>query len=99
MIENILDNANCKIKDVNKHLHRWKNWQPNTPFAPIFDVPLWIEDLSTWFIEDITKTIEENNPGNYKDTWQSYNLFTWESESIKFLKKNIHRIYLVLACI
>lgn len=94
MIENILDNANCKVKDVNKHLHRWKNWEPNTPFAPIFDVPLWIEDLSTWFIDDITNLIKEKNPGSYKDTWQSYNIFNWESESIKFLKKNIYRIYI-----
>ena len=93
MIENILDNAHCKVKDTHKNLHRWKNWEANTPFAPIFDVPLWIEDLNPWFLKEIVEVIKQKNPGSYRDTWQSYNIFTWEDEPIRFLKASIYRIY------
>lgn len=94
MIENILDNANCKIKNTHKNLHRWKNWEANTPFAPIFDVPLWIEDLNPCFLEKIVKIIKQKNCGSYTDTWKVYNIFTWEDESIRFLKASIYRIYI-----
>ena len=88
MIENILDNAACKLKDTNPNLHRWKSWQPNTPFAPIFDLPLWIEDLNSWFIKDLYQLIIDRDEGNvvgnnevkpyglnYEERWKNYNIF------------------------
>lgn len=88
-----LDNANCKLKNTHPNLHRWKNWEPNTPFAPIFDVPIWVEDLNKIFVRSLIKEIELQNPGSYKDTWRTYNIFDWNSESVRFLKSSIIRVY------
>ena len=45
-IDNILDSAYCKCiyteeEKAYKHLYRWKSWETNTPFAPVYDVPIW----------------------------------------------------------
>lgn len=92
-MNNNLDNANCKVKNTHQNLHRWKNWEPNTPFAPIFDVPIWVEDLNKIFVRSLIKEIEIKNPGSYKDTWRTYNIFDWDSEPVKFLKSSIIRVY------
>ena len=93
MIENILDNANCKIKNTHPNLHRWKNWNPNTPFAPIFDLPLWIEDFDPWFTEELISIIKKNNLGICHDVWKNYNIFQWDCEVIEYLKKIIITVY------
>lgn len=90
---NILDSAACKIKDSHPNLHRWKSWEPNTPFAPVFDLPIWVEDINTYFIKELIKQIEKNNPGSYRDTWRTYNIFDWNNPSIKFLQSSIIRVY------
>ena len=90
---NPLDAAHCKIKDTHSNLHRWKNWEPNTPFAPIFDVPIWVEDLNNFFIKELITQIEIKNPGSYKDTWRTYNIFSWDNPAIKFLQSSITRVY------
>jgi hypothetical protein len=92
-IENILDSAFCKISDGKNNLHRWKNWEPNTPFAPVFDCPIWVEDLNTYFIESLIGDIEKNNPGSYQETWRTYNIFEWQTNSTKSLKDFVTRVY------
>jgi len=93
MIENILDNAHCKVKDTHKNLHRWKNWKPNTPFAPVFDLPLWIEDFDPWFMDELIELIQQNNSGICHDVWKNYNIFEWDDDIIKYLLKIIRSIY------
>lgn len=90
---NILDSANCKLTNTHPNLHRWKSWEPNTPFAPVFDLPIWVEDIDTSFIEDLKIEIEKNNPGSYKDTWRTYNIFKWDNPSVKSLQSHIIRVY------
>ncbi len=90
---NILDSANCKLKDQHPNLHRWKSWEPNTPFAPNFDMPIWVEDVNTYFIKELIKEIERKNPGSYKETWKTYNIFDWDNSAITFLKSSIIRVY------
>ena len=92
-MNSILDNANCKIKNTHSNLHRWKNWQPNTPFAPIFDTPIWVEDLNTFFVKELVDCINKNNPGSYSSTWRKYNIFTWDNPSLKFLQASVVRVY------
>lgn len=92
-MNNILDDAHCKIKGTHKNLHHWKSWKANTPFAPEFDLPIWVEDLNPFFVEELIKTIEQKNPGSYKDSWRTYNIFTWDSPSVKFLHSSIVRVY------
>ena len=92
-MNNTLDQANCKLKNTHENLHRWKSWEPNTPFAPTFDVPIWVEDLNNFFVKELIKKIEEDNPGSYKDTWRTYNIFTWDNPAVKFLQASITRVY------
>lgn len=93
MIQNILDDASCKVINTHPNLHRWKNWEPNTPFAPIFDVPLWIEDLDPWFTEEVIKVIKSNNLAICHDVWKNYNIFKWDYSVIEYLKKSILTSY------
>ena len=99
-IENILDNAACKVKTNNPKLHRWKNWKPNTPFAPVFDVPIWVEDLNTFFLDPLVQDIEDHGSESWYDnaeeflrSWKRYNIFSWKTESTKFLQHSIARMY------
>lgn len=91
MIENILDNANCKVKDTHPNLHRWKNWDPTTPFAPIFDMPLWCNDLPLGLMYEIKNLIEINSEKytNYKEVWKFENIFSWGGSTIEELKTSI----------
>ena len=92
-IHNILDTASCKIKNTHNNLHRWKSWEPNTPFAPVFDCPIWVEDLNTYFVEELIKDIQKNNLGSYRDTWKKYNIFEWKTEATRSIKDSITRVY------
>ena len=92
-MNNILDTAYCKVSSTHSNLHRWKSWEANTPFAPNFDCPIWVEDLNNFFIKNLIKEIDLQNPGSYKDTWRTYNIFTWDNPSIKFLQSSITRVY------
>lgn len=93
MIENILDDASCKVKNTNPNLHRWKNWEPNTPFAPIFDVPLWIEDLDPWFTKEVINIIKDKRLQVCHDVWKNYNIFEWNYDVIEYLRKTILATY------
>jgi hypothetical protein len=93
MISNILDNANCKIKTTCKNLHRWKSWSPKTPFAPVFDLPLWIEDIQSFPSEELIEYIDNQNIDDYQKIWQTINIFNWQTNSIKILKNNIIKSY------
>lgn len=92
-MNNILDTAHCKVSGTHSNLHRWKNWEPNTPFAPIFDAPIWVEDLNDFFVKNLIEEIESKNLGSYKDTWRTYNIFTWDNPAVKFLQSSITRVY------
>jgi hypothetical protein len=88
-IDNVLDTAFCKTQLANGHLHRWKSWTPTTPFAPVFDVPIWIDDINKKFIDQLLQIVKENDLGMYKDLWESYNIFKWEYPVLKALRASI----------
>ena len=90
---NILDTADCKLKTNHQNLHHWKSWKANTPFAPSFDVPIWVEDINCYFVSELISEIEKQNTGSYRDTWRTYNIFNWDNPSVKFLQSSIVRIY------
>jgi len=94
LLNEILDSASTKLQDQHPNLHRWKNWEPNTPFAPLFDVPLWVEDLDASFVELLIDEIKANDIQPYGDAWRSYNIFSWRTKSVNFLRKQITRAYI-----
>tara|TARA_Y100000004_G_scaffold10615_1_gene11540 strand:- start:326 stop:1021 length:696 start_codon:yes stop_codon:yes gene_type:complete len=92
-IDNVLDTAYCKRVTHDGQLHRWKSWDVNTPFAPIFDVPIWLDDISEDLIPDIVYAIEENNLGMYRKIWKDYNIFNWEYPVFSSLKECVWDVY------
>ncbi len=90
---NVLDNADCKIKTKYTNLHRWKSWEPQTPFAPSFDLPIWVEDLNPFFIKSLIEDVGKEKIGSYLSSWRNYNIFKWDSPSVTFLKSSITRVY------
>lgn len=94
LLNEILDSSPCKVKNTNPNLHRWKNWDPNTPFAPIFDVPIWMEDLDTDFIDRLISEIQENKVGSERDSWRVYNIFDWKTTSTRSLQSSILKSYI-----
>ena len=96
-IENGLDTVSCKVvpkEEFKNNSYRWKNWDANTVFAPVFDIQLWLDDLD----EDISKTmldlIRDNDDGSYQNHWLDYNIFKWEHPVFNQLKQSISKIYL-----
>ena len=92
-VDNVLDSAFCKTESHDGQLHRWKSWEANTPFAPTFDVPIWLDDISDDIIGGLVYAIEENDIGMYRQLWEDYNIFKWEYEAVAELKKEISNIY------
>ena len=92
-IDNVLDSAFCKTESHDGQLHRWKSWEANTPFAPTFDVPIWLDDISEDIIPDLVYAVEENNLGLYRQVWEDYNIFKWEYPVIQKLKEELVKIY------
>lgn len=98
-IDNVLDSAFCKCTysdddKAHKHLHRWKNWEPNTPFAPVFDVPIWLDNIKKDVVDNLVDAIDENNLGLYKKLWKEYNIFKWEYPVLNSVRATVARIYL-----
>lgn len=93
MIENVLDYVGCKVKNTHQNLHRWKNWGNTTEFAPVFDVPVWIEDLEYEYISDLIYLIKTRNPKDNRKTWKTYNIFDWKHKSLDVLLDNFISSY------
>ncbi len=97
-IDNILDSAYCrciynKEEKAEKHLYRWKSWEGNTPFAPVYDVPIWLDDIDSSLLDPLVQSMVENNHGNYRENWQEYNIFKWEYPCLKKLREEVYRVY------
>jgi hypothetical protein len=92
-IDNVLDSALCKTTSNDGQLHRWKAWDAKTPFAPTFDMPMWLDDIDKSLLPEILKALHENNEGNYRQIWEKDNLFNWTYPVFDSLKKEISRIY------
>lgn len=92
-VDNVLDTAFCKRVSHNGQLHRWKSWDANTPFAPIFDVPIWLDDINPKILDDLENAMIENNVGLYRQVWKDYNIFKWEYPAFKKLRVMIWEKY------
>lgn len=92
---NDINDLVIKQRDCDSKLHRWKTWEPNTPFAPSLDVSLYIDDFGDTLSNKLLDLIKYNNVGVYKNkVWEKYNLFEWDDPSIKDLKNKIWQMYL-----
>jgi hypothetical protein len=82
-----------KISKPDSKLHRWSTFKGNTPFAPVLDVPIWVDDLDETLISKVLKTAVEKEKDFKNLHWTQYNIFTWNEVEISVLKKEILRIH------
>lgn len=87
----MIENSIYRIKNTHPNLIRFCGLKQNNPFAPVFDVPIWIDQIDINLIDDILKLIKSKE--HLYDDWTQYNLFLWKENEIFFLKKNIANVY------
>ena len=84
-----------RVRYENPKIWRWKNWEPNTPFAPKFDIPIYMDhcgdDLSSKLVDIICK--ESICRERDSDNWMTYNIFDWDFLELKVLCDKIYHMY------
>jgi len=95
MNQNNINDLVIKQQNCDPQLHRWKTWNPNTPFAPNIDASLYVSNLEKTLSDSILSIIYEKNLGYYSgDEWKSYNIFSFEFPCLKILRDRIWDLYL-----
>ena len=88
------DINNLVIKQGDNKLHRWKTWEPNTPFAPSIDLSIYVDIISLDFTKTLLDYIVSNNYGDHlDDAWKTYNIFDTNVESLRTLRELIWCMY------
>ena len=91
-----------KQRDGDPKLHRWKTWEPNTPFAPKLDVSLYLDKYQGNLASKLKRMIEKAGVGSYNEQlsgnnffgeWTKYNIFDWKEPCIQVLRHKIYQSY------
>jgi hypothetical protein len=101
---NLLDDHPSKMPSSDGKLHRWKSWRGNTMFAPIYDIPIYIDFYDDKLSSKLVKVLSQRKAGykldkvdsngnNYQRQWSNYNIFDWKNEEIKILADKIYTSY------
>ena len=94
-MQNNINDLVIKQRDCDPNLHRWKTWEPNTPFAPRVDVSLYSHRVQEDLPYQIISEIEDRKLGYYDgEEWKTYNVFSWTSPWVKQLSEAIWETYL-----
>jgi len=90
---NQLDNHPAKVRSSNSNLNRWKSWDANTPFAPNFDISIYTDIYNQYLCTELAKILESRNERSYEKVWETYNIFSWNFDEMKYLAKLIYQTY------
>ena len=85
-----MENHPARVKYDNPNMYRWTSWDANTPFAPSFDVPVYIDDCGEGITRDLVQMCE-----HYKfsrDNWMKYNIFSHTDFVVGLLSDRIYQI-------
>ena len=82
-----IDENNWKRVYNEGHLHFWRSFEMQTPFAPNLNLPFWLDDVSHHDIKSVIDVELSNFCTN--DLWESYNIFDWKHPCIQNLKTQI----------
>ena len=92
------------IKKVEGKLHRWKTWEPKTPFAPNVDAHVFCDEYPEILAKEINLIASQARLGqvseakfltgaDYKSLWTKYNVFAWEQVVFKVIRDLIYDSY------
>ena len=87
-----IENHPTRVRYDNPKMYRWTSWDANTPFAPSFDVPVYIDDCGDKISKDLVELFVTNNIGS-RETWTSYNIFSRKEFVIGLLLDRIYQVY------
>ena len=86
-----IENHPTRVHYDNPKMYRWTSWDANTPFAPSFDVPVYIDDCGNSITKDLIKLCEQYNFS--RDNWIEYNIFSMTDFVIGLLSDRIYQVY------
>ena len=84
-----------RVNYENPKIWRWKSWEPNTPFAPKFDVPIYMDKLGGDLSNKLADIISKEPICRDRETedWMTYNIFDWDSLEVRVLSDRIYQMY------
>ena len=91
----MLSNHPSRVHYDNQKMYRWKSWKGNTPFAPSWDISLYLDELGNDITNDLNELISAQDIciDPYRDEWMKYNIFSWDANIIGVLSDRIYQIY------
>ena len=81
-----MENHPTRVHYDNPKMYRWKSWEAQTPFAPSFDVPVYLDSIDVEGLEDLLAS-------KLPIEWTTYNIFDWDEDIIKSLADKIYWSY------
>ena len=81
-----MENHPTRVHYDNPKMYRWKSWEAQTPFAPSFDVPVYVDSIDVEGLEDLLAS-------KLPIEWTTYNIFDWDEDIIKNLADKIYWSY------
>ena len=82
-----MENHPTRVHYDNPKMYRWKSWEAQTPFAPSFDVPVYVDSIDVEGLEDLLAS-------KLPIEWTTYNIFDWDEDIIKNLADKIYWSYM-----
>ena len=86
-----MENHPTRVRYDNPKMYRWTSWDANTPFAPSFDVPVYIDECGNSITKDLIKLCEQYKFS--RDNWIEYNIFSMTDFVIGLLSDRIYQVY------
>ena len=81
-----MENHPTRVHYDNPKMYRWKSWEAQTPFAPSFDVPVYLDSIDVEGLEDLLAS-------KLPIEWTTYNIFDWDEDIIRSLADKIYWSY------
>ena len=89
----MLENHISRVEYDNPKMYRWKSWEPNTPFAPSWDIPIYVDQCGKDIASSLAGIISKTDICKHRDRWQSYNIFNWDYITFAYLCDRIYQVY------
>lgn len=89
----MIENTVFKVPTKNPKLYRWATFRSTSPFAPVLDVPIWVDQLDETLIIKVLNAVAHRETHFSKLHWTQYNIFNWSEVEVSVLKKEILRLH------
>tara|TARA_B100001996_G_C18529117_1_gene542310 strand:+ start:93 stop:860 length:768 start_codon:yes stop_codon:yes gene_type:complete len=94
-VREILDNHPTRVPSDDPKLYRWRNWKPNTPYAPVYDIPIYVDSVLFDGLDTLLdyKTNCSSKSKVNQGLWTEGNIFSWGTDNVKTLGRKLYDSY------